>query len=97
MDGTPRLSNTLVQVFSQHQNWGDLRHLKTLACLVVGLIETGKISLTAWAPYGHSRALYAQSTVRRVTRWLANKRIDVPALHGPPIQHALAAWSNHKV
>jgi len=25
MDGTPRLYNTLVQVFSQHQNWVDLR------------------------------------------------------------------------
>jgi hypothetical protein len=57
MDGTPRLYNTLVQVFSQHQNWVDLRHLKTLACMVVGLIETGNISLTAWAPSGHSRAL----------------------------------------
>ena len=94
MDGTPRLYHTLVQVFSQQQNWVDLRHLKTLACMVVGLIETGKISLTAWAPSGHSRAMYAQSTVRRFTRWLKNKRIDVHALYGPLIQQALAEWSN---
>ena len=45
MDGTPRLYNTLVQVFSQHQNWVDRRHLKTLACMVVGLIATGKIHI----------------------------------------------------
>jgi len=97
MDGTPRLYNTLVQVFSQHQNWVDLRHLKTLACMVVGLIATGNISLTAWAPYGHSRAMYAQSTVRRFIRWLENKRIDVHALYGPLIQQALAEWSNCRV
>jgi len=57
MDGTPRLYPTLVPVFSQHQNWVDLRHLKTLACMVVGLIATGNISVTAWAPSGHSRAM----------------------------------------
>jgi polynucleotide 5'-kinase involved in rRNA processing len=50
MEATPRLYDTLVQVLRQHQNWVDRRHLKTLACMVVGLIETGKISLTAWAP-----------------------------------------------
>ena len=97
MDGTPRLYDTLVQVLSQHQNWVDRRHLKTLACMVVGLIESGNISLTAWAPYRHSRAVYAQSTVRRFARWLANERIDVHALYGPLIQQALVEWSNHKV
>ena len=97
MEGTPRLYDTLVQVLSQHQNWVDLRHLKTLACMVVGLIESGNISLTAWAPYRHSRAVYAQSTVRRFARWLANERIDVHALYGPLIQQALVEWSNHRV
>ena len=97
MDGTPRLSKTLVQVFSPHQNWVDLRHLKTLAGMVVGLIETGNISLTAWAPSGHSRAMDAQSPVRRLTRWLKNTRIDVHALYGPLIQQALAEWSNYRV
>jgi hypothetical protein len=37
MEGTPRLYDTLVQVLSQHQNWVDRRHLKTLACMVAGL------------------------------------------------------------
>jgi hypothetical protein len=97
MEGTPRLYDTLVQVLSQHQNWVDRRHLKTLACMVAGLIQSGNISLTAWVPYVHSRATFAQSTVRRFTRWLENERIAVHALYGPLIQQALAEWGAHRV
>jgi Transposase DDE domain len=95
MEGTPRLYDTLVQVLSQHRNWVDLRHLKTLAWMMVGLMQSGKSSLTAWAPYVHSRALYAQSTVRRFGRWLENERIEVHSLDGPLLQQALAEWGNH--
>jgi hypothetical protein len=95
MEGTPRLYDTLVQVLSQHQNWVDRRHLKTLASMIVGLIQSEKIRLTAWTPYVHSRAVYAQSTVRRFARWLENERIAVHALDGPLIQQALAAWGDH--
>ena len=94
MEGTPRLYNTLVAVLSQHQNWLDLRHLKTLAWMIVGLIQSGRSSLTAWAPYVHSRAVFAQSTVRRFTRWLENERIAVHALYGPLLQQALTEWGN---
>ena len=97
MEATPRLYDTLVQVLRQHQNWVDLRHLKTLAGMVVGLIETGNISLTAWAPYGYSRAVYAQSPVRRLARWLEHKRVAVHALYGPLLQQALAEWGAHRV
>jgi hypothetical protein len=92
MESTPRLYNTLVAVLHQHQKWLDLRPLKTLAWMTAGLIQCGKISLTAWAPYVHSRAVFAQSTVRRFARWLENDRIDVHALYGPLIQQALAEW-----
>jgi Transposase DDE domain len=92
MESTPRLYDTLVDILRQHQNWVDRRHLKTLAWMVVGLIQSGKSGLTAWVPYVHSRAVYAQSTVRRFARWLANERIDVHALYGPLVQQALAEW-----
>jgi hypothetical protein len=95
MEGTPRLYATLVQVLSQHQNWVDLRHLKTLAWMIVGLMQSGTIGLTTWVPYIRSRAVYAQSTVRRFARWLENDRIDVQALYGPLMQQALAEWGNH--
>ena len=97
MEGTPRLYDTLVQVLSQHQNWLDRRHLKTLAWMVAGLIQSGNISLTAWVPYVHSRAMFAQSTVRRLTRWLENERIAVHALYGPLIQQAIAEWGDQRV
>jgi hypothetical protein len=97
MEGTPRLYDTLVQVLNQHHNWLDRRHLKTLTWMMVGLIQSGNISLTAWVPYVHSRAMFAQSTVRRFTRWLEHEKIAVHALYGPLIQQALAEWSDQRV
>jgi hypothetical protein len=95
MKSTPHLYHTLVYVCSQHQNWKDLRHLKTLAWMIVGLIQARTISLTAWTPFVHSRAVYAQSIVRRFARWLENERIEVHALYGPLMQQALAEWGSH--
>jgi hypothetical protein len=60
--------------------------------MTVGRMPSETIRLTAWAPDGHRRAVYAQSPVRRVARWLAHDRIDVPARSGPLRPHALAAW-----
>lgn len=92
MENTPQLYNTLVQALSQHAKWLDQRHLKSLAWMMVGLMHSGWISLTAWAPYVVGRAQYAQSTVRRFRRWLDNDKIDVRSLYGPLIQQALVGW-----
>lgn len=97
MENSLRLYHTQVQVLCKHRNWLDLRHLKTLAWMMTGLIQSGKISLTAWVPYVHSRAVYAQSTVRRFTRWLNNARIKVHSLYGPLIQQALTEWGQRKL
>ena len=88
MENTPHLYDTLVQVLSPHPHWADLRRLKTLAWMMVGLIHAGSISLSAWAPYVVSRAQYAQSTVRRFRRWLDNDQIDIMALYGPLMAQA---------
>jgi hypothetical protein len=95
MESTPRLYETLAHVLSQHENWGDRRHLKTLAWMIVGLIQARVVSLTAWAPSVHSRAVDAQSRVRRLDRWLENHRIAGHQLYGPLIQQALAEWGTH--
>src|SRR5215470_2726884 len=92
MENTSHLYDTLVRVLSQYATWLDQRHLKTLAWMMVGMIQAGGISLTAWAPYVVSRAQYAQSTVRRFRRWLDNDQIDVMALYGPLMAQALAEW-----
>jgi hypothetical protein len=92
MENTPYLYDTLVLVLRQHRNWLDLRHLKTLAWMMVGLINSHSISLCAWAPFVVSRAQYSQSTVRRFRRWLDNDKIDVYTLYGPLMQQALGGW-----
>ena len=97
MTGTLQLYSTLTTVLGSHQNWLDARHLKTLAWMMVGLIESGLISLTEWAPYVHSRAQIAQSTVRRFRRWLDNDRIEEHKLYGPLVQQALVEWGQHKL
>ena len=95
MENTPRLHHTLVQVLRQHREWLDVRHLKTLAWMMVGLIQARVVNLTEWAPYVHSRAQYAESTVRRFRRWLDNERIRVHNLYGPLVQQALSEWGEN--
>ena len=90
-----RLYNTIVGILSQHRKWLDIRHVFTLAWIVVGLIKSEKVSLTAWIPHVESRAQYAQSTQRRFQRWFYNDRIHVSSLYGPLIQGALAEWGDH--
>ena len=50
MENTPPLYDTLVCVLRHHATWLEQRHLKTLAWMMVGLIQSGWISLSAWAP-----------------------------------------------
>jgi len=63
--------------------------------MVVGLIHSGCVSLTAWVPFVKGRARYAQSTQRRFARWLQNPRVEVQTLYGPLIQQALTEWGTH--
>lgn len=95
MENTPRLYSGLVELLGQGGRWRDVRHLYTLAWMVVGLIQAGCVSLTAWVPFVTGRARYAQSTQRRFARWLGNPRVEVHTLYAPLIQTALAAWGNH--
>jgi DDE family transposase len=95
MENTPRLYCELVALMGQPRQWKDGRHLQTFIWMVVGLIHSGCVSLTAWVPFVRSRARYAQSTQRRFARWLQNARIEVHSLYTPLIQQAMAEWGNH--
>jgi hypothetical protein len=95
MENTPRLYCELVALVGQPSQWRDVRHLYTFTWMVVGLIQSGCVSLTAWVPFVSSRARYAQSTQRRFARWLENPRVEVHALYAPLIQQALAEWGEH--
>jgi hypothetical protein len=92
MENTPYLYETLLRVLGQHSNWLDLRHRKTLAWMMVGLICSKTVSLGAWTPFVVSQAQYAQSLVRRFRRWLANNRLTVEPLYGPLIEQAVVGW-----
>src|SRR5882724_11541601 len=97
MENTPYLYDTLLGVLGQHAKWFDLRHRKTLAWMMVGLICAKTVSLGAWAPSVVGRAPYAQSLVRRFRRWLDNNRIQVEPLYGPLIEQALVSWMGKRV
>jgi hypothetical protein len=97
MENTPYLYDTLLRVLGQHSNWLDLRHRKTLAWMMVGLICSKTVSLGAWTPFVFSQAQYAQSLVRRFSRWLANNRITVEPLYGPLIAKAVVGWVDKRM
>lgn len=92
-----RLYYTIIKILSQHKKWLDIRHMFTLAWMVVGLIRSEKISPSAWVPHVESRAQYAQSVQRRFHRWFRNDRIEVNTLYGPLIQKALEEWGDHSL
>jgi hypothetical protein len=95
MENTPRLYCELALLMGQPRQWKDGRHLQTFIWMVVGLIHSGCVSLTAWVPFVRGRACYAQSTQRRFARWLRNARIEVHSLYTPLIQQAMAEWGKH--
>jgi hypothetical protein len=97
MENTPYLYETLLRVLGQHSNWLDLRHRKTLAWMMVGLICSKTVSLGAWTPFVVSQAQYAQSLVRRFSRWLDNNRITVEPLYGPLIEKAVVGWVGKRI
>ncbi|WP_415831326.1 transposase, partial [Deinococcus frigens] len=72
--------------------WNDIRNAHTLAWMVTGLLLSQRSSIPAWLPYIHSRATFAQSSERRVRRWLENPAIDPTSIYGPLVTRALRDW-----
>ena len=97
MESSTRLYDTIVLLLRQHKKWLDIRHLYTLAAMVVGLIQSETVHLTAWAPYVKSRAKYGQSVQRRFARWLNSPRIYVHSLYAPLIEKALQSFGEDTI
>src|SRR5260221_6333983 len=89
MEKTPQLHSELMELFGQPGQWRDVRHLQTLAWMVVGLIQAGCVNLTTWVPFVKGRAGYAQSKQRRFARWLGNPRGEGHELYAPLIEQAV--------
>jgi hypothetical protein len=90
------LYDTLLTLFRQAP-WRDERHLKTLCWMVAGLLSSGWIALDEWAPCVAGRAVYAQSTVRRFSRWLSNERIDALRLYAALLRTALGEFPDGRL
>ena len=82
---------------SQHYKYRDLRHLKALVWMIIGLIESGKISLSEWECYIPSRATKAQSFERRWQRFVSNQRIRVRSLYVPLVLGAIKNWHTQRI
>lgn len=97
MAKTSHIYHELLKLLGQSKTWADIRHLHTLSWMVIGLIYSECISLTKWTTYIDSRAQFAQSHQRRLSRWLHNPRINVQRLYSPIIQAALSAWGTSEI
>ena len=75
--------------------WKDRRHLKTCVNMLIGLIISSTVSLTAWIPYAFGRHKISQSVQRRYIRWLENMDIHIDKLYSPLIQKALSEWGDN--
>lgn len=82
---------------NQAGSWRDVRHLQVLVWMVIGLIQEGSIHLSAWIDHVDSRAVFAQSTQRRFSRWLHNGRIQVYRAYAPLIRRLFCDWQDSVV
>ena len=62
--------------------------------MVTGLLCSQRASIPSWLPHIQSRATFAQSTERRVRRWLDHPAIDPTSMYGPLITRALRDWGD---
>lgn len=98
MTPTSRLYDAMNVFLSQCDiQWRDIRHLKTLCWMMVGMIESQNVHLNGFGIYINSRAQYAQSHQRRFRRYLANRRIDISATHQALITQALSKWGKKRL
>lgn len=98
MTPTSRLYDALNDFLRQSEyQWRDVRHLKTLCWMVIGIVESQSVHLSGFGVYVKSRAKMAQSHQRRFRRWLSNRRINVTAAHQSLMAEALTHWGRHRL
>ncbi|MBF2002932.1 MAG: hypothetical protein IGS38_19680 [Synechococcales cyanobacterium M58_A2018_015] len=98
MTSTSRLYDAMNDFLSQCDiQWRDLRHLKTLCWMMVGIIESQNVHLNGFGVYIQSRAHLAQSHQRRFRRFLDNRRIDIATVHQILTTQALSQWGKKRL
>jgi hypothetical protein len=92
-----QLYRPILSHLSQHSNYVDKRHIKTLSLMASAALQSESLNLSAWEPYVQSRATQAQSYERRWSRFTGNPLIDIWAIYMPLVKDALAQWKDKPV
>jgi hypothetical protein len=97
INNTSRLHNELIKFAGQYSNWADFRHLSVMCWMIVGLIAEGSVNLTKWIHHIDTKALIAQSTQKRLSRWVNNSRINPAKLYSPVVKATFANWQDPQI
>jgi hypothetical protein len=89
-----RLHHQLIKFASQYSQWADVRHLGVMCWMIVGLIGEGSVNLTKWIDHIQTKATIAQSTQKRLSRWVNNPRINPAKLYSSLCQRIGLALSD---
>jgi hypothetical protein len=92
-----RLHHQLIKFASQYSQWADVRHLGVMCWMMVGLIGEGSVNLTKWIDYIQTKAQIAQSTQKRLSRWVNNPRINPAKLYSPLVKAVFANWQDPEI
>jgi hypothetical protein len=97
IDRPSHLHHKLMKFAGQYSQWSDLRHLGVMCWMMVGLIVEGKVNLTKWIDHVCTKAQIAQSTQRRLSRWVNNPRINPAKLYSPVVKAVFANWKDSEI
>jgi hypothetical protein len=97
INNTSRLHNELIKFAGQYSDWADFRHLSVMCWMIVGLIAEGSVNLTKWIHHIDTKALIAQSTQKRLSRWVNNPRINPAKLYSPVVKATFANWQDPQI
>lgn len=97
IENPSHLYNQLIKFAGQYSQWSDLRHLGVMCWMMVGLIAEGKVNLTKWIDHVLTKATIAQSTQRRLSRWVNNPRINPAKLYSPVVKAVFANWKDSEI
>ena len=97
IDRPSHLHHQLIKFAGQYSPWSDLRHLGVMCWMMVGLIAEGKVNLTKWIDHVCTKAQIAQSTQRRLSRWVNNPRINPAKLYSPVVKAVFANWKDSEI
>lgn len=96
MSASRKVHSTVMKQVRQANPREDIRRQRAFAWAVAAVILTGKVSLTRWVLVVISKAT-ADSTLRRLWRFLNNRHVDVGAYYEPFLRRAIAGWSDGRV